>query len=215
VEEGKSIMNQTVYQNEFFKVAAEAAKKATTALQKIISSKTRVILTNFEQIENPEETDAKHLAERCVDYYKKGDIITSAKIKIYKDDNSSIDAGIMLMFITQRDFQLLGKLLLENKIGEEQQYAGGMKESAVTEMLNIIGNAYINVVAKVYKTTIMSMVPEIIDTMKFDNFVSDLVSGSQNKLYVIFDTELMITTHVIKMPFLLAVAFDKSKFIGN
>jgi chemotaxis protein CheY-P-specific phosphatase CheC len=208
-------MEETIYQDDFYKAAALAAKKATDSLQQLISSDTRVIMTNVERFEKPEETDARQLAKRCIEYYKANKVIASADIKIYEENDVERYAGLMLMFIVQEDYHKLGRLIVENLRNEEDQFRSGMKESAITETLNIIGNAYINVISQAYKKTIMSMVPSIVSAIKFDEFISSIISNSKDKLYIMFDTELMITKHVIKMPFLLAVALQSPESLNQ
>jgi hypothetical protein len=204
-------MEETIYKSDIHKAAADAARKATGALQKLISPDMRLIVVDVEKFEEPEETDAEHLAERCVGYYKKGKIIILAPIKIYEDNGIKKDAGAMLMFIEKEDMHELGNLILSNVAREEEAFSASMNESAVTEALNIIGNAYINVIAKVYESTIMSMVPEIVNAMKFDTFIGDMVTKPKDKTYIMFDTELLITKRVVRIPFLLAVSFENPK----
>jgi hypothetical protein len=208
-------MEQTIYKSDMHKAAAEAAKKATGALQKLISKEMRLIVVDVESFEGPEETDAQQLAERCVEYYKKGKIIILAPIKIYEDNGDKRDSGSMLMFIEKKDMHELGTLIVSNLIGAEEKFKAGMNESAVTEALNIIGNAYIDVISKVYDATIMSMVPAVVNAMDFDGFIGDMVTQPKGRVYVVFDTELLITKKVIKIPFLLAVSLENPKVTSN
>jgi hypothetical protein len=204
-------MGDTIYKNDVHKAASEAAKKATEALQKLISTDTRLIVANVESFEGPEEIDAKHLAERCVEYYKKGKIIILAPIKIYEDDGDKRDAGSMLMFIEGKDMHELGNLIISNLRRVEEKFRASMNESAVTEALNIIGNAYIEVISKVYDSTIMSMVPTIVDAFDFDSFIGDMITNPKERVYVVFDTELLITRKIVRIPFLLAVSLERPK----
>jgi chemotaxis protein CheY-P-specific phosphatase CheC len=203
--------DQTIYKNELQKAAVEAAQKASEALQQLIAPDTRLIVADVEVFEKPQELDAQKLAERCIEYYKQGKVIVSATIKIYQDDGVKIDGGLMMMFIDQSDIDRLGALILQRLATDEERIQLGMQESAIIEALNIIGNAYIEVVSEYYKTTIMSMVPKIIDSMAFDGFIGNMVSGSDKKTYVIFNTSLLITKNVIEIPFLLAVSLWKKE----
>jgi chemotaxis protein CheY-P-specific phosphatase CheC len=196
---------QTIYKNDLQKAAVVAAQKASQALQQLIAPGTRLIVDGVEVFEKPEELDAQKLAERCIEYYKQGKAIVSATIKIYQDDGAKRDGGIMMMFIDRDDIDRLGALILQRLTTDEERMQSGMQESAITEALNIIGNAYIEVVSQYYKTTIMSMVPQIIDSMAFDGFIGEMISGSDKKTYVIFNTNLLITKSIIEIPFLLAV----------
>jgi chemotaxis protein CheY-P-specific phosphatase CheC len=204
-------MENTIYKSDMHKAAVEAAKKATEALQKLIASDMRLIVVDVEKFEKPEETDAQHLAERCLEYYKKGKVIVLAPVKIYCDNGDKKDSGAMLMFIEKEDMLALGGLILSKLNKEERTFSAHMSESAVTEALNIIGNAYINVVAKAYDSTIMSMVPEIVNAMNFDGFISNMIAKPKDRIYIVFDTELLITKKVLKIPFLLAVSLEPPK----
>jgi chemotaxis protein CheY-P-specific phosphatase CheC len=204
-------MQQTTYKSGMYKAAAQAAKKATQALQKLISSETQLIVADLESMEKPESADAQRLAETCIELYKQNKIIVSTKIKIYKDDGSKNDCGEMLMFIERDDMNKLGSLILAKLASDKERFSAGIKESAITEALNVIGNAYIEVIAKYYKSTLMSMVPKIITDMDFDDFVGNMASESKDKVYVIFNTHLIITKNVIKIPFILAASFKIHK----
>jgi chemotaxis protein CheY-P-specific phosphatase CheC len=201
--------DQTIFKNELQKAAVLAAQKASKALQYLIVPDTRLIVSDVEVLDNLEELSAKKLAERCIAYYKEGKIIIASPIKIYKDNGVKEDGGVMLMFIDQGDIDKLGALILEKITNDEERMKSGMLESAVTEALNIIGNAYIEIVSKYYKTTIMSMVPEIIDPMTFDGFVGGMLAKSNKKTYVIFNTTLMVTKNTIELPFMLAITLWK------
>jgi chemotaxis protein CheY-P-specific phosphatase CheC len=202
-------MEQTIYKNDLQKASVLAAQKASKALQQLIAPETRLIVSDVEVFEKPQEMDATKLAEKCVQYYKQGNAIVFAPVKIYEDDGVKRDAGSILMFIDQENMTALGNLILQRLAKYEDRVKPGMLESAITEALNIIGNAYIEIVSEFYKTTIMSMVPEIIDTMTFDGFIGEMISVSNDKTYVVFDTTLFVTKSVIKIPFLLAVSLLK------
>jgi chemotaxis protein CheY-P-specific phosphatase CheC len=194
------------YKNELHKAAVLAAQKASEALEHLIAPKTRLIVSDVEVLEKPEEVDAQKLAERCITYYKEDKTIIASKIKIYEDDGRKKDAGLMMMFMEESDIDALSTLILKRVKTDELRTQYGMRESAITEALNIIGNAYIESVAHYYKKTIMSMVPTIIDAMEFDKFIGEILAASSRKTYVIFDTDLLVTRSAIKIPFLLAVA---------
>jgi chemotaxis protein CheY-P-specific phosphatase CheC len=196
---------KTIYKNELQKSAVLAAQKASQALQRLIAPDTRLIVADVEVFEKPQELDAQKLAERCIKYYKQNKVIVSSAIKIYQDDGAKRDGGVMMMFIDQGDIDRLSTLILQRLSTDEERMRLGMQESAITEALNIIGNAYIEVVSGYYQTTIMSMVPAIIDSMVFDDFIGEMVSRATNKTFVIFNTDLLITKSVIEIPFLLAV----------
>jgi chemotaxis protein CheY-P-specific phosphatase CheC len=196
----------TIYKNELHKAAVMAAQKATEALEHLIAPETRLIVSDVEVLDKPQEVDAQKLAERCIEYYKEEKIIIASKIKIYKDSGEKKEGGIMMMFMDKNDFGSLSSMILKRLDSDEDRLQMGMRESAVTEALNIIGNAYIEVVSNHYKKTIMSMVPNLINSRKFDNFIGEILSTSEKKTYVIFDTDLLVTRSTIKIPFLLAVA---------
>jgi ABC-type nitrate/sulfonate/bicarbonate transport system substrate-binding protein len=201
-------MEETIYKDDLHKTAELAAKKATLALQKLISPDARFIVAGIEKFDEPEETDAKKLVERCIKYYKDGKAIILAPIKIYNDDGSKKDSGAILMFMDKEDMNKLGALILSNMTTDDKKFSASMHESVITEALNIIGNAYIDVIAKVYKLTIMSMVPEVVNALKFDDFVGKMARKSKEMMYVVFDTELMVTRHVVRIPLLLAVSLE-------
>jgi chemotaxis protein CheY-P-specific phosphatase CheC len=201
-------MKNSPSKSEIYKAAKFAAKKATSALQKLIDPYTKLVLADIETMEMPEESSAKELAEKCMEYYQSGNVIISSKIKQYKDSGSKIKAGEMLMFLSEPDMKDLGGLIIKNLSDDEERMNPDVELSAILEMLNIIGNAYISVLAKSYNVTLISMVPEKIDTMKFDSFIGKILNKSNEKVYVVFNTELVVTRHVIKIPFLLAVMID-------
>jgi hypothetical protein len=202
-------MEETIYKNDLQKAAVEAAQKASQALQRLIAPESRLIVDDVEVFEKPEELDARKLAKRCIEYYKDDKTIVTAPIKIYEDDGGKRDGGVMMMFIDKKDMEKLSSLIIERLFTEEAKMQSGMRESAITEALNIIGNAYIEVVSEYYKVTIMSMVVTIIDTMSFDEFIGNMISDRDKKTYVIFNTNLVITRNVIQIPFLLAVSLWK------
>jgi chemotaxis protein CheY-P-specific phosphatase CheC len=200
---------QTMYKNELHKAAVVAAQEASKALELLISPETKLLVSDVEVFEKPEEIDAQKLAERSIAYYKEGKKIIAAKIKIYEDNGVKEDGGVMMMFMDDRDISLLSDLILKRLKTDEERFKVGMKESSLTEALNIIGNAYIEVVSNYYNKTIMSMVPSMIDTMTFDDFIGEILSASQKKTYVVFDTDLLLTRNTVKIPFILAVALWK------
>jgi hypothetical protein len=202
---------QTIYKSKLQKSAVLAAQKASQALQRLIAPGTRLIVADVEVFEKPQEVDAQKLAERCIQYYKQGKAIVSAPIKIYQDNGIKKDGGIMMMFIDQADIAQLASLILQRLDTDEDRMRVGMKESAITEALNIIGNAYIEVVSEHYQTTIMSMVPTIVDAMAFDGFIGNMIVSANKKTYIIFNTNLLITKSVIQVPFLLAVTLWKNE----
>jgi chemotaxis protein CheY-P-specific phosphatase CheC len=204
-----------IYKNDLHKAAAVAAERATNALKKLISPKTRLIVADIEALEKPLELDAQKLAKRCIEYYRQDKITISADVKFYSDDGSKNDGGIMLMFIDKGDYHAMGRLILSRIANDEERFSAGMEDSAVTEALNIIGNAYINVIADHYQITLMSMVPKVVTDISFDSFVGDIVSGASEKTYVLFDTNLIITESVIRIPFLLAVALPEQLKAGT
>jgi chemotaxis protein CheY-P-specific phosphatase CheC len=202
--------DQTVYKTELHKAAAVAAEKATKALQKLVSTTARLIVADVETLEKPKEVDVQNLAERCIEYYKQDKVTISSQIKIYEENGDKKESGVMLMFLDKTDYHALGRLIAKTLKKEEERFAPGIEESAVTEALNIIGNAYIEVLANHFHMTLMAMVPEIVNTMKFDNFIGSIASESEDKLYMIFDTNLVITENIIRIPFLLAVAVQEN-----
>jgi hypothetical protein len=198
-------MQTDKYQSDLYKEAVVAAKHATQALQKLISTDARVILVDLEQFETPRQVEAKKLVQRCMRYFEEGKLIISSSLKVYLAHNAKKPAGELLMFLDPHDKESLETLLL-SRLENTDPLDPGLEESALTETLNVIGNAYINVVAQQYNLTLMSMVPQIITDATFDQFINEMISGSQNKLYMVFDTQLIVTRGTINIPFLLAVA---------
>jgi chemotaxis protein CheY-P-specific phosphatase CheC len=204
-------MDQQTTNNDINDLVSKASQKASEALQKLISSDTQLILTSVEKIEKPQETDATKLAERCIDYYKKNKVIVFAPIVIYSDQNKHQNGGSMLMFLNAVDSDKMSRIILDNRLKDsDDRYLSGMKESSITEVMNIIGNAYVNVISEYYKITILPMVPRIVNALNFDQFIGDIISNSNEKAYVLFNTELLITKQVIRMPFIIAVALKDS-----
>jgi chemotaxis protein CheY-P-specific phosphatase CheC len=202
-------MTQSIYSNELNKAATKAAQKASLALQQLLEPETRLLVSDVEIFEKPAELNAKSLAERCIKFYQEGKIIVASDVKIYEDNDIKRPAGVMMMFIDQSDIDSLSDIIMKRLTSDEQRMARGMRESAVTEALNIIGNAYIEVVSHHFKKTIMSMVPKIISSLVFDDFIGQILATSQSKTYVFFNTELIVTKNTIRIPFVLAVALWK------
>jgi chemotaxis protein CheY-P-specific phosphatase CheC len=200
------MVNEKKATEDLHMAAVKAAQSASIALQKLISPETRLVVAEVEALQNPHELDAQKLAERCIEYYKQDKITVSTSVKLYNNDGSKEESGVMLMFIDQKDYHTLGMMILSKLKNDEQRFSANVEESAITEILNIIGNAYISVLAEYYQLTLMSMVPKIVDASTFDNFIGSIVSDTRNKTYVLFDTNLMITENIIRLPFLLAVA---------
>jgi chemotaxis protein CheY-P-specific phosphatase CheC len=182
-----------------------ASKRASESLQELIAPEATLTIREVEILEKPEQVDAQQLAKRCIEYYQQDKVIVSSLIKIYSGEEKT-DGGVVLMFLDQSDVDSLGSLILRKLRDDEDRMRYGMQESAITEALNIIGNAYIEVVGEFYNTTIMSMVPQIVDAMTFDDFIGQIISGSTKKAYIIFNTHLLVTDHSIEIPFLLAVS---------
>jgi chemotaxis protein CheY-P-specific phosphatase CheC len=191
------------------KAAAVAASQATEALQKLLSKETQLMVANVEAFEKPQETDAGSIAERCVSYYKSGKTVVSAAIKTYKSDGEKLDSGVMLMFVDKPDAENLCRIMLSKLEQTLQEPPENLEDSTLTEALNVIGNAYINVVAEHYDKTLMSMVPHITNSINFDAFIGDLLRESDQKTYILFDTQLRVTSQVIQIPLLLAVAINE------
>jgi hypothetical protein len=200
-------MKEEIFKSDIHVAAAAAARNATKSLQKLVNADARVILANFEQFENPMQADAKELSERCSNYFSDEKIILSAALKVYHDNDIKESAGEMMMFLDQPDKEKFEYMLL-SQLDKKESSIPGMAESSLTEALNVIGNAYIKVVAKYYNITLVSMVPKLVGAAYVDNFITELISGTEGKVVVVFDTELIITRGSIHIPFLLSAVID-------
>ena len=154
-----------------------------------------VILSKVEIYRSATNKDSrKRLAERLLSLWRADSIVVQTQEFIFREQGTK--SGKIITIIPRNEALVLANSILETTTDEGNEFEK-LKKSVITETINIIGNAFIGIVAHRYGWSIRVGVPILMNAPDFDVALISLVSAENETYRIAYQCELRINSQPV------------------